>query len=329
MSETQSWAHYPLIGKQLIAVNHCLQNNIKTSHLDLQKALVQMANHGGKYLRPGLLLLSAKIAGQGKADSQRLIHLAASIEVLHMATLIHDDIIDDSDERRGRISIQARFGKDTAVYAGDLLFTNFFDLLLGATNDHHYLHKNAQTMHRILNGELDQMAQRFNLDQKIDHYLQNIAGKTAALFALATEEGAHFAGADTQKTELMRRFGQQLGMAFQIVDDMLDYTGGQKLNKPILEDLATGVYSAPLLLAMKQPQERKIFLPLLKKKRQIAPSDIKQIQQTLIHSSAMTNSRQLAEKYTNQALAILQHFPPSPANQFLQQMTKRLIFRTK
>lgn len=329
MIETQSWAHYPLIGKELVAVNHCLQNNIKTSHLSLQKALIQMANHGGKYLRPGLLLLSARIAGQGKAKSSRLIHLAASIEILHMATLIHDDIIDDSDERRGRISIQARFGKDTAVYAGDLLFTNFFDLLLSATNDQNYLRKNAKTMHQILNGELDQMAQRFNLQQKIDHYLANIAGKTAALFALATEEGAHFAGADARQTELMRRFGQQLGMAFQIVDDMLDYTGGQELNKPVLEDLATGVYSAPLLLAMKEPADRKAFLPLLKKKRQISISDIKQIQQTIVHSKAIERSRQLAENYTAQAIAILRHFPPSPANQFLQKMTKNLIFRTK
>lgn len=99
-----------------------------------------MADNGGKYLRPSLLLLSAHAVGK---SNEKTIKLASSIEILHMATLIHDDIIDDSDKHRGNVSVQAAFGKDVAVYSGDLLFTVFFDLMLDATNEHEYLVRNA------------------------------------------------------------------------------------------------------------------------------------------------------------------------------------------
>ena len=125
-----NWQTYPLISTQLKAVNQCIQERIDCQNAELHTAMLTMANNGGKYLRPALLLLTSQIFTPSSRDDERLIKLAASIEVLHMATLIHDDIIDDSPERRGTVSIQARFGKDTAVYAGDLLFTVFFDLLL-------------------------------------------------------------------------------------------------------------------------------------------------------------------------------------------------------
>lgn len=125
MNNSQPWQKYPLIRKPLAEVNQLIQATIRTPYSDLQDALLEMASNGGKYLRPSLLILSAQIAGKTETVSKQIIQLASSIEILHMASLIHDDIIDDSDERRGKISIQARFGKDTAVYAGDLLFTHF------------------------------------------------------------------------------------------------------------------------------------------------------------------------------------------------------------
>ena len=165
MNNSKPWKKYPLIASELEEVNQFIQKTIKTPHKSLQTALLQMADNGGKYLRPSLLLLAAHAVG--KANKQT-IKLASSIEILHMATLIHDDIIDDSDERRGNVSIQATFGKDVAVYTGDLLFTEFFDLMLNAIDENEYLVRNAQTMRKILNGELGQMAERFNLKQTLD-----------------------------------------------------------------------------------------------------------------------------------------------------------------
>lgn len=262
MNNVKPWKKYPLIANELEEVNRFIQTTIKTPHHSLQAALFKMADNGGKYLRPNLLLLAAHAVGK---SNQTTIKLASSIEILHMATLIHDDIIDDPDERRGNVSIQAAFGKDIAVYTGDLLFTDFFDLMLDAIDEHEYFIRNAQTMRKILNGELGQMAERFNLDQTFDDYLNDVKGKTAALFRLAAEEGAYFAGGTANQCTALANFGENLGIAFQIVDDILDYIGSEKLNKPTLEDLATGVYSLPLLLALNTPSLRSQLLPFLQK----------------------------------------------------------------
>lgn len=329
MNKTQQWQKYPIIANDLSAVNQFLLENIQTRHHELKDALLAMANNGGKYLRPALLFLSAKAAGKKQHDHDQLIKLAASIEILHMATLIHDDIIDDSDKRRGKISIQAEFGKDVAVYAGDLLFTHFFDLILSATNEHHYLEKNAFAMHHVLDGELGQMGKRFDLSQNLDDYLNNVKGKTAALLRLAAEEGAHFAGADHQTTRLMAEFGENLGVAFQIVDDILDYTGGKNLNKPTLEDLATGVYSLPLLLALRHRELKQQLQPLLSKKWNMTVEDINRVQEILLSNDIISESRNFAKHYSDLALANLKALPLSPARELLKQITKQMLNRTK
>lgn len=328
MNNSQLWHKYPLIKTQLERVNHCIEKTIQTPYTDLEDALITMADNGGKYLRPSLLILSAQIASGKKEVSTQIIKLASSIEILHMASLIHDDIIDDSDERRGNLSVQAHFGKDTAVYAGDLLFTHFFDLMLQTVDEHNYMVKNAHTMRHILNGELGQMAERFNLKQTLDDYLDNVKGKTAALFKLASEEGAHFAGKDDQITKEMAAFGENLGIAFQMIDDILDYAGGKKLNKPTLEDLATGVYSLPLLLALNKEDLKERLVPILNKQRMMTKDDMQNVQNIILDSSIIDESRALAQKFTDRAIANLNNVPSCPSSKLLIKMTKQLVNRT-
>lgn len=325
MNNVKPWKKYPLIANELEEVNRFIQTTIKTPHHSLQAALFKMADNGGKYLRPSLLLLAAHAVGK---SNQTTIKLASSIEILHMATLIHDDIIDDSDERRGNVSIQAAFGKDIAVYTGDLLFTDFFDLMLDAIDEHEYFVRNAQTMRKILNGELGQMAERFNLDQTFDDYLNDVKGKTAALFRLAAEEGAYFAGGTANQSTALANFGENLGIAFQIVDDILDYSGSEKLNKPTLEDLATGVYSLPLLLALNTPSLRSQLLPFLQKKRQMTLTDMQKVQQIILHSNAIDDSRKLAHEYAQKAVDCLTIFQPNPAILLLKKMPQKLLTRS-
>lgn len=245
MNNSQPWQKYPLIRKPLEEVNQLIQATIRTPYSDLQDALLEMASNGGKYLRPSLLILSAQIASKKETVSKQIIQLASSIEILHMASLIHDDIIDDSDERRGKISIQARFG----------------------------------------NG-------------------------------------------DEQTTQALASFGENLGIAFQIVDDILDYTGGKHLNKPTLEDLTTGVYSLPILLALSKKELREQLVPLLEKKRQMSKNDIEQIQKILLNSSVIEETHALAEQYTNRALANLAQLPQTNATVLLKKMTRKLVNRT-
>ncbi|APT14346.1 polyprenyl synthetase family protein [Lactobacillus jensenii] len=324
MTNSKPWKKYPLIANELAQVNELLKQTMHAPNKNLESALKEMADNGGKYLRPSLVLLAAHAVGK---TNKQIIQIATAIETLHMATLIHDDVIDDSDKRRGKPSIQFAFGKDVAVYAGDLLFTNFFDLMLDV-NEPEYLRLNAQTMRQILNGELGQMNQRFNLEQTFDDYLADIKGKTATLFRLAAEEGAHFAGGNLEQTQILANFAEDLGIAFQIIDDILDYRGSSQLNKPMLEDLPTGVYSLPLLLTLKQPDLKAQLLPLLNKRTAMTVKDIKQIQAIVIDSGAITESKQLAQNYAQKGIAELAKLAPNPAVKILEKMAKELLQRT-
>lgn len=317
----------PELARALQSVSDLIDHRIQINNPDLQKALRRMASNGGKYLRPAFCLLFAKIINPNDWSSKRLIKVAASLEVLHMATLIHDDVIDDSPERRGAVSIQAAFGKDTAVYAGDLLFTVFFDLLVEAMSGSPFLRTNALAMRHILAGELGQMDLRFNQHQTLLQYFHNVNGKTATLFSLAAQEGVYFGGGDEQTTRLARRIGRLIGISFQILDDTLDYSDGSQLNKPVLEDLATGVYSLPLLLVLQEHRDE--LAPILNKGRQMTMADMQDVQAIVKKYHGSQQAQAIAGKFTNKALGLIDQLPKSRSQQLLKNMTHKLLTRSK
>ncbi len=316
--------YYPQLKPGLGAVSSLIDERINVHYDSLEPALRQMADHGGKFLRPAFFLLFAGLTSPQFTEDQ--IKAAASIEILHMATLIHDDIIDDSPKRRGAASIQAAFGKDVAVYAGDYLFTVFFDLITETMTNSRFLTVNARIMKRILNGELGQMSDRYRLDQPLLNYLRNANGKTAALFSLAAEEGAYFGGADHRVIIAAKRIGQNIGIAFQMLDDILDYTG-HRLNKPILKDLATGVYSLPLLMVLADHQAE--LAPYLQKQENMTTADIKAVQSLVVQFGGVTRAQELAAKFTAKAEQQLATLPTSPARDALEKLVAQLLKRTK
>lgn len=319
------WQQYPLVKDDLQIVNQLIAKKIEVNDPKLKSALLQMVNNGGKYLRPALLLLFSKENSTTTAD-ERLLKLAASIEVLHTATLIHDDIIDDSPKRRGQVSIQSAFGKDIAVYAGDLLFTVFFDLIADSLYASHYLKVNAQMMRQILNGEIGQMNARFDIEQSFLTYLRNINGKTAAIFSLACQEGAYFSGADRRQVALAKRIGQNIGLSFQMLDDILDYSDGKNLNKPVMEDLATGVYSLPLLMVLQEHKAE--LMPYLAKKEQMTATDMEVVKQLVLKYGGVTKAKALAEKFIQKALDQTSQLPASQKRDLLEKLIKRLLKKT-
>lgn len=315
--------YYPQLKPSLTLVSQLIDHRLTVRYQQLEPALKQMASHGGKFLRPAFFLL---FAGLHETEiSEKQVKAAASIEILHMATLIHDDIIDDSPKRRGQASIQAAFGKDVAVYSGDYLFTVFFDLITETMANSRFLTINARIMRRILNGELGQMGDRFKLDQTILSYLRNVNGKTAALFSLAAEEGAALGGANKQEIQLAKRIGQNIGIAFQILDDILDYNG-HHLNKPVLKDLATGVYSLPLLLVL--PTHQAELAPLLKKGKDMTPKDMQAVQKLVVNFGGVQAAQQLAGKFTAKAEQEIAQLPASPAQAALKKIVEQLLKRT-
>ncbi|RPA60964.1 polyprenyl synthetase family protein [Aerococcus agrisoli] len=323
----QYWIQYPKLHKQLKAVTQILSDHMVVSNPDVQEALLSLTKSGGKMLRPAMFLLFTQFGDKTKQDQDRLNNIAASLEILHMATLIHDDVIDDSPLRRGQVTIQSQYGKDVAVYTGDFLFTQFFDLIIDNVDDREYLNINAQTMERILLGELNQMYKRFDQAETVEEYLENITGKTAELFWLAAMEGAHFGGTRDDVTKLAGSIGKNIGMAFQVLDDILDYVSDtETLKKPVLEDLTQGIYTLPLLLAKAQAPEA--FAPILGKRQHITDDDAKTIAQLVDQYDGVTKAKAYANSYTDAALDAIAQLPDIKAKKVLQGVTKELLERS-
>ncbi len=320
------WNKFPDIQDKIEQVCALIKKRVHVRNPDIQTALNDLTNAGGKHLRPAFFFLFADFGQFTKQDEEKLVQIAASLEILHMATLIHDDIIDDSPLRRGTATIQTKFGKDIAVYTGDLLFTVFFELILEAMNNSSYMTVNAKSMKKILMGELDQMHLYYNQNQSIHAYLRAISGKTAELFKLASKEGAYFGGADDEVVRLAGHIGYNIGMTFQILDDILDYTANQKdFNKPVLEDLTKGIYSLPLLLALR---ENPIHLKsLLDKKTEMTPTDMQEVARLVVANHGVEKARDLARVFTQKALDDIERLPQNKTQKQLLKLTNHLLKR--
>lgn len=326
----QYWKHFPDIQNQLDDVCTMIATRTAIRNTDISQAIVQLSQAGGKYLRPAFFFLFASLGSlqqpQQQSKQEDLIKIATSLEILHMATLIHDDVIDDSPLRRNQPTIQTTFGKDVAVYTGDFLFTVFFELILETMEGSPFMAINAKAMKKILVGELDQMALYYNQAQTIQDYLRAISGKTAALFKLACQEGAYFGGSDARTVHLAGRIGYAIGMTFQILDDILDYTASPKdFTKPVLEDVRNGVYSLPLLLALREKASQ--IQPLLDKKAAITDTELKQLAKLVKQAKGIDKARSLANRFTQKALADIERLPDSKRRKELLSLTKHLLSR--
>jgi len=317
--------NYPIVKNGTQQVRNLLLEFINHNNSEVELAITEMITAGGKMLRPAMFLLFNEFGNQAKNDD-KLIKIAASLEILHMATLIHDDIVDDSPLRRGVPSIQTNMGKDIAVYAGDLLFTKFFQLINETMNGTEFMQINANAMEQILTGELVQKANRFNYHNPVEVYLDTVSGKTAELFRLACLEGAHFGGASTEVTQLASEIGQNIGIAFQINDDILDYTSDPKtLKKPILEDLSMGVYTLPLLLAIQTDPTK--FEVLTDKNHTLTASDVEVIVFHVKQLGGLDRAVEYARSYTNQAEKLIAQLPAGQPKIVLAKVIKQMLTR--
>ena len=212
-------------------------------HPDLRSALENLLAAGGKRLRPRLVLLTGNMLG---ADPERLITLAAAIEMLHTATLVHDDLIDGSLMRRGNATINASWTPAATVLTGDFVFARAAKLA-AQTGSLTVMEEFAETLAILVNGELTQMFDSRGLANR-ENYYERIYAKTGSLFELATHGAAIISPIDAETIEKARIFGRELGTAFQIVDDILDFTGEQAaVGKPVGSDLLQGLITLPAL----------------------------------------------------------------------------------
>lgn len=272
---------------------------------------------GGKRLRPLVVLLAAQAAtGDRDPDDDRAVAAAAIIEFIHTATLLHDDVVDESDRRRGRATANALFGNAASVLVGDFLYTRSFQLMVG-TGSMPLMRLLADTTNAIAEGEVLQLLHLNNPDTSQDDYLRVIERKTAILFAAAAELGPLLADAPQQQQQGLRRYGHCLGMAFQIADDLLDYVADEsRLGKQLGDDLAEGKPTMPLIHALEHadPDEAQLLRTAIRDGgREHMPAVLAAIDR---HGS-LDHARQQAGSWADQAIAALDVLPASPARDAL------------
>jgi heptaprenyl diphosphate synthase len=276
---------------------------------------------GGKLLRPALALLSGRF---GHYNLDLLVPLAASVELLHTATLVHDDVIDQASTRRGRPTVNSSFHNSTTVMLGDYLFAHAADQVV-KTDNLRVVRLFSETLMIMAKGEIRQDLTAYDSRQTIRDYLQRIGGKTASLFATACEGGAIVSGQPDGWTQAFRDYGYNFGLAFQVVDDILDFTGDSNaMGKPVGSDLMQGTLTLPSLLLMdRSPKSNPVQKYFARPSRERLAEAV----QAVLDSGVIEESYEMARDFSrraNEALAVL---PDLEDRQTLRDLTEYILER--
>ncbi|HEX5100935.1 MAG TPA: polyprenyl synthetase family protein [Polyangiaceae bacterium] len=277
-----------------------------------------LIDRGGKRLRPLSLLLSAACFGRIPEHARELAVVA---ELVHSATLLHDDVIDDGKERRGAPASRTLWGNGVSVLGGDLLLVNALERT--ARHAPEMMPELVATLRRLVEGEIIQLRGRVELDVSEATYERILRDKTASLFAWATRTGARLAAADTRSVDAMASFGEELGVAFQLVDDVLDYTG-ETSGKTLFADLRQGKLTLPLVLAA--AKDPALMTPL----RRIFAGDqepVALVSRAVTESGACDEVRRRAREHTTRAIQALEAVATSPARSLLASVANELAAR--
>ena len=314
-----------LLKKEMDDVNLLIEKRLQSKVSLIPEIAKHLIYSGGKRLRPLLTLASAKLCHySGSSD----ILLAAAVEFIHTATLLHDDVVDQSDLRRGKPSANAIWGNKPSVLVGDFLFSRSFELMVEA-DSMEVLGVLSKASSQIAEGEVAQLLTTHNLATTQADYLHVIESKTAQLFAAATRIGPILAGLDPKKKNDLEKFGLYLGIAFQLVDDVLDYkTDDPLLGKKKGNDFAEGKVTLPVILAYQQGNdvERKFWSRTFEKV-EIEPEDLNQAIAYFEKYNALQKSLDLASDYKDKALSYLDNFDESPIRNALVQLTQFVVER--
>ena len=289
----------------------------------LSKMLAHVLAASGKRLRPAIALLAGQF---GEYNIDVHVPLAASIELLHTATLVHDDVIDASPSRRGRPTANELFTNSVAVMLGDYMFAHSAELI-SRTDNTKVVRLFAHTIMAIAGGELHQDMSAYDYGQDTIKYFGRIEGKTASLFATSAEGGAMVARCSAEEQESLRTYGLNVGMAFQIVDDILDFAGDEaEMGKPIGSDLMAGTLTLPALILMERhPKDN----PIKKAFRTKTPKSehVAEAVYMILNSDILNESYAVARDFRDRALAALQPLPNTPARSSLEDIAEYVLDR--
>jgi len=290
-----------------------LEKAVNSSSDLLNEASLHLLQAGGKRMRPVFVLLAAKF---GDYQIQQMKDVAVPLELIHMASLVHDDVIDDSQMRRGKLTVKAQWNNRVAMYTGDFIFARALEYITNIQNPlaHRIL---SYTMVEICVGEIIQIEDKFKLDQRLQDYFRRIKRKTALLIASSCHLGAVVSGADEETANHLKRFGYYVGMSFQIIDDILDITSTDKeLGKPAGSDLIQGNITLPILFLKDSPE----FRPALEHAISGNMTEIERLAlvKRIRESDAIPKSKAISNRYLQKALKEIDALPSSSAKKSLR-----------
>ncbi len=287
------------IQKELRMVDQKIHEMVRSREKILTEASLHVIDAGGKRLRPTVTILSFKACGGG--DVENVIDIAAGFELIHSATLIHDDINDGGTSRRGRETVYKKYGLHNAIVTGDFLFTKAFQL--GGAFDKTVIETTARACASLAEGEVLQNRYTHRSDLTVDTYLKVIDRKTAQPIMAGATVGAYLAGAEGDVIESLGSYGQNLGIAFQIADDILDFTGDpEKMGKGVGTDLKEGHLTLPSLLAMRESGDAKALMLDIIAKDSPTEEEIRECTEAVLGTGAIGKAKDLAKDYGAKAL---------------------------
>ncbi len=312
------------ISEDFDTYNACFAQALQTDNILLKQVLEHVAAKQGKQMRPIIILLSAKLCS---GITRQTILAAVSMELLHTASLVHDDIVDDATMRRGQKAVNVRWDNKTAVLVGDYLLSKALALAL-ETNNIKAISIITELGQALSSGELLQLFLAWNTNPDEDSYFKIIRQKTAMLFAAGTSIGAVSVNAEAEKCTALRKFGEALGVCFQLKDDYLDYVSDNNgLGKPAMSDVRDGKITLPLLRAMqKAPQEQANRLVQQIMSKEI--EDIDAVRTFVMQYGGLEYTEEMMLKYKAEAIEALRVFPDSETKDALLQILDYVIART-
>lgn len=307
---------YSFLNSDINIIEKTLEEIVQSESLLLTNASLHTLRAGGKRIRPIFVLLSGKF---GRYDIHVLKYVATSLELIHMASLVHDDVIDDAELRRGKPSVKELWGNRVAMYTGDYILALALEMITNIKKPeaHQIL---AKTIVEVVIGEIEQIKDKYRFDQNFRDYLRRIKRKTALLIATSCQLGALASGVDEAVHKKLFLFGYYVGMSYQIIDDILDFTASEKeLGKPAGGDLLQGNVTAPVLFAM---ENRSVRTEIEKVHAEMSHEEIARIISLIKQTGAIEKSRALSDLYLDKALQLLEELPANQAKRTLQDIAK-------
>ncbi len=314
------WDRHPVIKKELQKVEKLIEESVVSRNSLLSRVIAEQFSAGGKRIRPALVLIASKF---GKNKGKRVLSMAGAVEILHTATLIHDDVIDCAGLRRGRETLCRQHGINMAVYAGDYLFTRAV-LMLSGVLPAEKLELIAKAIKSICEGDVDQYRDRDSIDVSVLRYLKRVGRKTAVLFGAACSLGAYAGKCSPDVTRNLVVYGYSYGVAFQIRDDLMDFISTTATEgKPVGKDLIEGVVTLPAIYSIQNnPQLKNEFRAFFEGERN--SENAGRLIELVRQSGGIERAARLLEKYIERGLAALERLPDNYYRSVLEELIRGL-----